>query len=225
MYGFIKIIKVKYNQITSQRKKQTYPPTNLLKLCAMTNEINYELMSELIFTNDEIFDYIDIDMAKILTCLCKNARLNINIKLSFDRFKAREYFDKIGDIIYHSIIYIKKKAYLIRENIEDNDEAETDENSITSQYNDIIDALKKENDNVLDGFRELIILEFKEYIYNYENWKGDSFDIQNYLDYCDQYYILVNYFGYYEYCESHTYDPTHFVLTPDKIDYDFVRVL
>lgn len=186
-----------------------------------TDQINYELMHELIFTNDEVFDFIDINKARIVTCTCKAASLNINIKLSLDRFKAREYFDKIGEIIFNNIIYIKKKAYLIRENISESHE---EENSITTIYKDIIDDLIKENEYVLDGFRELIVLELKEFIYNYENC-GSNYDIQNYLDYCDQYYLLVNHFGYYEYYKSHTYDPTHFVLTPDKMDYDFVSAL
>ncbi len=186
----------------------------------MTNEINYELMSELIFTNEEIFEYIDIDMAKIVACLCKNARLNKNVQLAFDRFKAREYFDKIFDVITQYIMYIQKSAYLIRENITENNEY-----SITAQFDEIIDDLNKENENILHGFRELIVLEYKEFIYNYENCGEDIYDIQYNLDYCNQYFYIVEYFGYYEYCESHTYDPTHFVLTPDKIDYDFVRVL
>jgi hypothetical protein len=184
-------------------------------------EINYELISELIFTNDKVFDYVDIKKAKILSCTCKTASLNKNIILSIDRFTARKYFDKIFDIVFDSIIYNNKKAYLIQENISEVDENEF---NIINQYDDIIDGLKKENENVLDGFRELIVLEFKEYIYNYENWKGDSFDIQKYLDYCDQYFYIVEYFGYYEYYESHTYDPNHFVLTQESL-YDFVNTL
>jgi signal-transduction protein with cAMP-binding, CBS, and nucleotidyltransferase domain len=53
-------------------------------------EINYELMSELIFTNDEVFDYIDINTAKILTCLCKNANSNKNVKLAFANIAKRK---------------------------------------------------------------------------------------------------------------------------------------
>jgi hypothetical protein len=183
-------------------------------------EINYELISELIFTNEKIFDYIDIDMARILSCLCKNAGLNKNIKLSFDRFKAREYFDKIFDVITQYIMYIQKSAYLIRENIGENNEY-----SITAQLDDIIDDLKKENENVIDGFRELIVLEYKEFIYNYENCGEDIYDIEYNLNYCDQYFHIVEYFGYFEYNKSHTYDPMHFVLTPDTMDYNFARAL
>jgi hypothetical protein len=184
-------------------------------------EINYELMSEIIFTNDKVFVDIGINKAKIVSCICKTANLNKNIILSFDRFKARKYFDKIFDVVFNSLIYNNKKEYLIRENINEIDENEF---NIINQYDDIINGLKKENENVLDGFRELIVLEFKEYIYNYENWKGDSFDIQKYLDYCDQYFYIVDYFGYYEYYESHTYDPKHFVLTQESL-YDFVNTL
>jgi hypothetical protein len=187
------------------------------------NTLNYELISEILFTNDQVFDFVDIDKAKILSCICKNANLNKNIKLSIDRFKAREYFDKIFDIITNFLMYTKKTAYLVREDIIEDDDDSMCCISITSQLDIIIKDLKKENENVIDGFRELIVLEFKEYIHNYENCKGDNYDIQYNLDYCDQYFHIVGYFGYYEYYESHIYDPTHFILTPDKMDYDFVK--
>ena len=183
----------------------------------MTTEINYELISNILFANDTAFLNTDIKEARVIMCLCKAASLNANIKLSFDRTKAREYFDIVGDIIFKDIIYKNKKAYLIQEDIGETEEGDY---NIASQYDEILNELKKENVNVLDGFRELIILEFKEYVYNYENCSQDYLD---YLDYCDQYYLAVNYFGYYEYYESHTYDPLHFVLTPDRMDYDFVR--
>ena len=183
------------------------------------SKINYELLSEIIFMNDSVFNHTDIDTAKNILCSCKNARLNKHIKLSFDRFKAREYFDKIFDVITHHIMYKKKEKYIEREEL---NIIYGNEYSITSQLDDIIDDLKKENVNVLDGFRDLIVLEFKEFIYNYENCGRDSYDIQYNLDYCIQYNLIVNYFGYYEYYESHKYDPVHFMITPDSI-YDFLN--
>jgi len=138
--------------------------------------------------------------------------------LSFDRFKTREYFDKINDILYNAIIYKNKVAYLIRENI---GEIDADGYDISSHFDEIIADLKKENVNVLDGFRELVVLEFKEFKYNYENCIGDSFDIRHYLEYCDQYYNVIEYFGYNEYYEGHAYDPEHFIITPESL-YDFV---
>ena len=182
-------------------------------------EINHELLSEIIFTNDEIFKYIDINKAKILSCICKTASLNKNIKLSFDRFKARKYFDKIFDVIAHHIMYKKKEKYIEREKL---NIIYGNEYSITSQLDDIIDDLKNKNINVLDGFRELIVLEFKEFIYNYENGDRDSYNIQYNLHYCIQYNLVVNYFGYYEYYKNHIYNPYHFMITPDSL-YNFVN--
>ena len=184
-------------------------------------EINYELISELIFTNDKVFEYVDIRKAKIIARTCKTAKSNKNIKLSFDIFKAREYFDKIFDIVIENLMYKRKEEYIEREQL---NKIYGEGYNITFKLDELMKKLKYENENVIDGFRELIVLEFKEYIYNYENWKGDSFDIQKYLDYCDQYFYIVEYFGYYEYYESHTYDPKHFVLTPDSL-YDFVKLL
>ena len=112
-------------------------------------------------------------------------------------------------------MYKKKEAYMEREVL-------GEEFSITSQLDDIAEALKGENENVLYGFRELIVMEFKEYKYNYEKAR-DSFDVKYNLDYCIQYNLVVIHFGFYEYYESHTYDPKHFVLKPDSI-YDFVSV-
>ena len=177
--------------------------------------INHDLISEIIFTDENIFNNINIENAKILSILCKTANTNKTIKRCFDRTRAYYYFDKIFDVVSHYIMYKKKEAYMEREVL-------GDEFSITSQLDDIAEALKKENENVLNGFRELIVMEFREYIYNYENAR-DSFDIQYNLDYCIQYNLVVIHFGFYEYYESHTYDPKHFVLKPDSI-YDFVSV-
>ena len=115
-------------------------------------------------------------------------------------------------------MYKRKEEYMKREEL---NKIYGDEYSITSQLEEVISDLKKENINVLYGFRELIVLEFREFIYNYENCKGDSSDIKYNLDYCYQYNLVVNHFGFYEYYEAHTYDPKHFVLKQGSL-YDFV---
>lgn len=179
--------------------------------------INYDLLSEIIFTNESLFNKIDIDNAKIISCICKTARINKNIKLSFDRAKAYEYFDKIFDIVIDNLMYKRKEEYMKREEL---NKIYGEEYSITSRLEEVISKLKEENENVLYGFRELIVLEFREFIYNYENCKGDSTDIKYNLDYCIQYNLVVNHFDFYEYYETHTYDPLHFVLKPGSL-YDF----
>jgi hypothetical protein len=189
--------------------------------------INYELISEIIFTHDNLFNNLNKDEAKVVSSLCKNAKTNKNIMLSFDRVKAYKYFDKIFDIITHHIMYKKKVKYMEREELSRDfcgrdfcGRVLGDEFSITSRLEYIISDLKKENENVLNGFRELIVLEFREFIYNYEKAR-DSFDIKYNLDYCIQYNLVINNLGFYEYYEKHTYDPKHFVLKPDSL-YDFV---
>ena len=185
------------------------------------SSINYDLISEIIFTNDNIFSNINIDEAKVVSCLCKTAKENKNVKLSFDRVKAYEYHYKVFDIITHHIMYKKRVKYIEREalNRDLGDRILGDEFSITSRLENITEALKKENENVLNGFRELIVMEFKEYKYNYEKAR-DSFDVKYNLDYCIQYNLVINNLGFYEYYEAHTYDPKHFVLKPDSL-YDF----
>jgi len=174
---------------------------------AMT-PLNYELLGEIIMMNDAAFKSVDINKAKVLRCLCKTASHNKNIKESFDREKAKEYFYRVSDIVCEYLMTRLRSADKEAERKDDLDE--------------LIKELQGENDNVLDGFRELIVLELKEYIYNYENCNGNSFDVYYNLDYCDQYFHVVEYFGYYEYYESHIYNPAHFVLNQDSI-YDFAN--
>jgi hypothetical protein len=181
--------------------------------------INYDLISEIIFTHDNLFNNLNKDEANVVSSLCKNAKTNKDVMLSVDRVKAYKYLDKIFDIITHHIMYKKKVKYMERETLSGG-ALSGGEFSITSQLEDITEALKKENENVLYGFRELIVMEFKEYKYNYEKAR-DSFDIKYNLDYCIQYNLVINNLGFYEYYETHTYDPKHFVLKPDSL-YDFV---
>jgi len=74
---------------------------------------NYELLSEIIFTNDEIFTDINIKKAKIIAGVCKLAKSNKNIKLSYDKCKI--------DIYYKQIMFlsIKKTEKEFDENILD----------------------------------------------------------------------------------------------------------
>ena len=206
------------NQARTASKQQIPSKTNTKKTPRMS-EINYSLLSEIIFTNDNIFDSIDLKTANNINYICKAASENKNIKLSYDRAKAFKYFERITDIVSHHLMYKNKEAYMKREELQ---KVFGEEYSITSQLDDVVNDLKKENRMVLEGFRELIVLEFREFIYNYENCGSDSYDIKYNLDYCIQYNLVVIHFGYYEYYENHKYDPKHFVITPDSL-YDFVK--
>jgi hypothetical protein len=50
------------------------------------NEINYKLLTDIIFMNDASFTDINIRNAKIIARTCKLARLNENIKLTTPAF-------------------------------------------------------------------------------------------------------------------------------------------
>ena len=57
--------------------------------------INHELLSEIIFTNDKTFTDINIKKAKIIARVCKLAKFNKNIKMSYDICKINIYHKQI----------------------------------------------------------------------------------------------------------------------------------
>jgi len=59
------------------------------------SEINYKLLTDIIFMNDMTFRNIDIKNAKIIARTCKIARFNKNIQLSFDNFKIDKYYKQV----------------------------------------------------------------------------------------------------------------------------------
>ena len=60
--------------------------------------MSYELLSEIIFMNDTTFANIDIQKARMLMCVCKTARHNKNIQMSFIKDKANKYCMRIKAI-------------------------------------------------------------------------------------------------------------------------------
>ena len=123
---------------------------------------------------------------------------------------AREYFEKIFGIITDFLRYRR----IVGKGSDENFTVATKSEELW----ELAKLLSKENEKVRDGFRELVVLEFKEYIFNYENCREE--DIQHNLDYSVQYDHIIRYFGFDDYYERHIYDPKHFMMTPESI-YDF----
>jgi len=125
---------------------------------------NYELLSEIIFTNDEIFTDINIKKAKIIAGVCKLAKSNKNIKLSYDKCKI--------DIYYKQIMFlsIKKTEKEFDENILDEETGSMNLN-INKKYKkkiyNIIINLLKENDYIVEGVKEKMVAEQNKNISNY----------------------------------------------------------
>ena len=126
------------------------------------SEINCELLRELIFTNDETFTDITIKKAKIIARVCKIARYNKNIKMSYDICKINLYHKQI---MFLSIEKTEKEFV---------NEGKFDENTgamklnINKKYKrkvyNIIISLLKENDDVVDGVKEKMVAEQKKNI-------------------------------------------------------------
>ena len=127
--------------------------------------INYELLSELIFTNDEIFTDINIKKAKIIARVCKLAKFNKNIKMSYDICKIN---------IYHKQIMFLSMEKTEKEFVNG---GKFDENTgamklnINKKYKrkiyNIIINLLKENEYIVEGVKEKMVIEQKKNIKNF----------------------------------------------------------
>jgi hypothetical protein len=141
-------------------EKSAKPPFRDTKMSA----INYELLSEIIFMNDSTFKDITIKKAKIIARTCKVAKINKNIRLSYDKCKI--------DIYYKQIMFlsIEKTEKEFDENILDETSGEMNLN-INKKYKrkiyNIIISLLKEDDNIIEGVKEKIITEQKKHISKY----------------------------------------------------------
>jgi hypothetical protein len=126
--------------------------------------INYELLSEIIFTNNEIFTDINIKKAKIIARVCKLAKINKNIKLSYDKCKINIYYKQI------MFLSIKKTEKEFDENIFDETSGTMNLN-INKKYKrkiyNIIISLIKENDYIIEGVKEKLVAEQNKHISNY----------------------------------------------------------
>ena len=126
--------------------------------------INHELISEIIFTNDKTFTDINIKDAIIIARVCKVAKINKNIKLSYDNCKIDIYYSQI-------------RCLSMGKTENEFDEDLFDENvwsmklNISKKYKgavyNIIINLLKENDYIVEGVKERMVIEQKENISKY----------------------------------------------------------
>ena len=129
------------------------------------SEINYELLSELIFTNDEIFTDINIKKAKIIARVCKLAKINKNIKMSYDKCKI--------DIYHKQIMFLSmektEKEFVNGGKFDENTGAmklNINKKYKRKIYNIIINLLK-ENEYIVEGVKEKMVIEQKKNIKNF----------------------------------------------------------
>ena len=123
--------------------------------------IDYELLSEIIFTNDSNFTDIDIKKAFIISRVCKLAKNNKNIKLSYDKCKINIYHKQI------MFLSIEKTEKEFDVNIIDENacsmKLNIDKDYKRRNYNIIMNLLK-ENDYIFEGVKKKLVMEQKKNI-------------------------------------------------------------
>ena len=128
------------------------------------SEINYELLSEIIFTNDRTFTDINIKESIIIARVCKLAKINKNIKLSYDTCKINIYLQQI------MCLSMGKTDKEFDEDVFDENAASLKINICKKYkgeiYNIIINLLK-ENDYIVEGVKEKMVIEQKKNISKY----------------------------------------------------------
>ena len=129
------------------------------------SEINYELLSELIFANDVTFTDINIKKAKIIARVCKLAKINKNIKMSYDKCKI--------DIYHKQIMFLSmektEKEFVNGGKFDENTGAmklNINKKYKRKIYNIIINLLK-ENEYIVEGVKEKMVIEQKKNIKNF----------------------------------------------------------
>ena len=130
------------------------------------NQMNYSLLSEVIFANDEAFSDVDFEKTKMLLCVCKNAKNNKNIQMSMEKAKVGNYCNQITELSS-----MKTNDEFYNRSIREFDGAS--DLNIDDAYKEsvriIIGCLLKESQYVIDGVKELMSVEQIRHIDMYYN--------------------------------------------------------
>jgi hypothetical protein len=122
----------------------------------MTYALNHALLSEIIFTNEQSFSNVAIEKARMVLCVCKNAKHNKNIQMRLDKEKIKRYCKKIK-----SLSSKKAKKELYNRSAEEL-EGDADLNikpSYKAKVMKIIANVLNENQFVIDGIKERMDIE------------------------------------------------------------------
>ena len=126
--------------------------------------MNHDLLSEVVFTNDKAFSDVDIDKAKMMLCVCKNAKQNKNIQWSIDDEKIKSYCKQITTLSSKKANYMLN-YFAIRKL---NGESVLD---ITKSYKarvmKIVKKLLNEDSGIIEAVKEEMIAEQRRNIDKY----------------------------------------------------------
>lgn len=174
-----KLLKVK--KMTTQ---QTLSPLPLPKY-----NIDTSLLTEVLFSNEDAFNSVDTQTAMMIRCVCKNARLNKGLQRKRDVYKAEVLFNKLTDIIGSFIR--SKRAFLSCSRCDTHGK---DTPVISSKVLETLATeVVKENEEVKNSFRELVVLRYKK---SNDSYNKARLYKAGYEVYCVQYRSVIKHFGY-----------------------------
>lgn len=126
--------------------------------------MNHTLLSEVIFTNDEAFTEVDIGKARMILCVCKNAKHNKNIRLCFDKVKIQKYCQQINTLSSKKTNNMLTYFTIIKTN------GESDlyiDSAYKARVMKIITNLLKEETYIIEGVKKEMIIEQRRNINKY----------------------------------------------------------
>lgn len=181
---------VKQKKLLKVKKMTTQQPLLPLPLLLLPKyDIDISLITEVLFSNEEAFNSVDTQTAMMIRCVCKNARLNKGLQRKRDVYKADEFFNKLTDIIGSFIR--SKRVYL---NCSRCDTHGKDTPVISSKVlENLATEVVKENEEVKNSFRELVVLRYKK---SNDSYNKARLYKAGYEVYCVQYRSVIKHFGY-----------------------------
>jgi hypothetical protein len=184
------------------KKMTTAPLSTLSTLSLPKNVIDMSLITEILFSNEEAFSKdasLDISeeaqTAMMIRCVCKNAMLNKHLQTKRDIYKAEYFYNKltdmVGDFVMSRRVYLKCSRY------------DTQGKDTPVLSNDVLETVAieivKDNVQVKDAFRELVVGRYKD---SKDNYNESTIYKAGFCDYYVQYRRAMKYFGYYDDCHK-----------------------
>jgi ribosomal protein S17 len=126
----------------------------------MTAPLNHSLISEVIFTNDEAFSQIASTKARMMLCVCKDAKNNKNIQISFENEKKINKYSRFLKSI------TEKKAKSLYQYVVQ-DDLRIPVSSYRKKVIKIKTELLKENAAVIEGVKKDLIIQQLQLIIDY----------------------------------------------------------
>ena len=178
---------VKQKKLLKVKKMTTQQPLSPLPLPKYN--IDTSLLTEVLFSNEEAFNSVDTQTAMMIRCVCKNARLNKGLQRKRDVYKAEVFFNKLTDIIGS---FIRSKRAILSCSRCDTHGKDTPVIS-SKVLETLATEVVKENEEVKNSFRELVVLRYKK---SNDSYNKARLYKAGYEVYCVQYRSVIKHFGY-----------------------------